>query len=138
MLSTRARTVPLLLLAFCATVFAPTLRAQSKEAATVIEMQGQVSVIRGGQVPLFARGTPGAPAAQWGVRPKEEIVTGPDGHAVFQISDGSTFEVFPNSRVTFQGDWSIEDMLQLILGESACRWNIATVPTISAYRHRRR
>jgi ferric-dicitrate binding protein FerR (iron transport regulator) len=116
-LFTRARTVQMLSLAFCVGVFAPALRSQSKEAATVIEMEGQVSVMRGGQVPLFAKGTPGSPAAQWGVRPKEEIVTGPDGHAVFQISDGSTFEVFPNSRVTFQGDWSIEDMLQLILGK---------------------
>jgi hypothetical protein len=36
---------------------------------------------------------------------------------VFQIRDGSTFEVFPNSRVTFQGQWTIEDMLQLLLGK---------------------
>src|ERR1700747_3539297 len=97
-LSTCARTVQMLLLAFCGAVCVHTVHAQSKEAATVIEMEGQVSVMRGGQVPLFAKGTPGAPSAQLGVRPKEEIVTGPDGHAVFQISDGSTFEVFPNSR----------------------------------------
>jgi hypothetical protein len=35
----------------------------------------------------------------------------------FQILDGSTFEVFPNSRLTFQGHWTIQDMLQLILGK---------------------
>ena len=29
---------------------------------------------------------------------KQIIVTGPDGFAIFQVSDGSTFEVFPNSR----------------------------------------
>lgn len=51
------------------------------------------------------------------VNPKENIVTGPDGHAIFRISDGSTFEVFPNSRVTFQGQWTFEDMLQVILGK---------------------
>jgi hypothetical protein len=93
------------------------LQAQSHEYATVIELEGQVSVLRGGQVPLFQMGTAGAPAAQMAVNPKEEIVTGSDGHAVFQIRDGSTFEVFNNSRVTFQGQWSIEDMLELILGK---------------------
>lgn len=93
------------------------LQAQSQEAATVIELEGQVSVIRGGQVPLFQKGTPGAPASQFSVKPKEEIVTGPEGHAVFQISDGSTFEVFNNSRVTFQGQWTIEDMLEVFLGK---------------------
>jgi hypothetical protein len=114
---TLARAVPLLLLAGSLGLSVGELHAQSKEIATAIELQGQVSVIRGGQVPLFQRGTVGAPAGQMTVNAKEEIVTGPDGHAVFQIRDGSTFEVFPNSRVTFQGEWTIEDMLQLILGK---------------------
>jgi ferric-dicitrate binding protein FerR (iron transport regulator) len=98
----------MLLLAVVACACVTTLQAQSHEVATVIELQGQVSVLRGGQVALFPNNT---------VAPKEEIVTGPDGHAVFQIGDGSTFEVFPNSRVTFQGQWTIEDMLQLVLGK---------------------
>jgi hypothetical protein len=93
------------------------LRAQSHEAATVIELEGQVSVMRGELTPLFPKGTPGVPPDQFLVKAKEEIVSGPDGHAVFRISDGSTFEVFPNSRVTFQGQWTIEEMLQLILGK---------------------
>ncbi|MEI9974175.1 MAG: FecR family protein [Ignavibacteriota bacterium] len=94
------------------------LQAQSNEAATVLELQGQVSVARSGQlVPLFSKDTAGVRADHWTVRAKEEIVTGPDGHAIFQISDGSTFEVFPKSRVTFQGEWTIQDMLQLILGK---------------------
>jgi hypothetical protein len=112
-----ARAVQVLLLAVCIGVSVPIVRAQSHEFAAAIEIEGQVSVIRGGQVPLFQKGSPGAPADQIGVRAKEEIVTGPDGHAVFQISDGSTFEVFPNSRVTFQGEWTIQDMLELILGK---------------------
>jgi len=116
-LSMLPRAVQVLLLAVGIGVSVGKLEAQSHEFATVIELEGQVSVIRGGQVPLFQRGTLGAPAAQIIVNPKEEIVTGPDGHAVFQISDGSTFEVFPNSRATFQGDWTIEDLLQLILGK---------------------
>lgn len=116
-LSTLTRAVKVLLLAVSVGVFVCNLQAQSHETATVIELEGQVSVIRGGQVPLFQKGTIGAPSGQMSVNAKEEIVTGPDGHAVFQISDGSTFEVFPNSRVTFQGQWTIQDMLQLILGK---------------------
>jgi hypothetical protein len=115
-LSTLARAVQLSFLVSIG-VSVSNLQAQSQEFATVVELQGQVSVIRGDLKPLYAKGTPGAPANLMGVRPKEEIVTGSDGHAVFQTSDGSTFEVFPNSRVTFQGDWTIQDMLQLILGK---------------------
>ena len=81
--STLARTVQMLLLAVVACACVTTLQAQSHEVATVIELQGQVSVLRGGQVALFPNNT---------VAPKEEIVTGPNGHAVFQIGDGSTFE----------------------------------------------
>jgi hypothetical protein len=114
-LFTRARTVQILLLAVSLSVSSK-LQAQSHEVATVIELEGQVSVMRSGLTPLFQQGTPGAPVKQTKVNAKEEIVTGPDGHAVFQISDGSTFEVFQNSRVTFQGEWTIEDMLQLFLG----------------------
>jgi hypothetical protein len=115
--STLARNIQLLLLAALAVLSVTTLQAQSKEVATVIELEGQVSVLRGGQVALFQKGTPGVPAGLCGVNAKEEIVTGPDGHAVFQINDGSRFEVFPNSRVTFQGQWTIEDMLELFLGK---------------------
>jgi len=106
-----------MLLAFSVGMPISCLHAQSKEFATVIQLEGQVSVIRGGQVPLFQKSTPGLQVKQFTVNAKEEIVTGPDGHAIFQISDGSTFEVFQNSRVVFQGDWSIEDMLQLFLGK---------------------
>lgn len=98
----------MLLFAALLGVSATALRAQSHEVATVIDLQGQVSVLRGGQVALFLNNS---------VRAKEEIVTGPDGYAKFQIRDGSTFEVFPNSRVTFQGEWTIEEMLQVVLGK---------------------
>jgi hypothetical protein len=36
------------------------------------------------------------------IQVQQRIVTGIDGHALFQVSDGSTFEVFPNSVVTFR------------------------------------
>ena len=107
-LSTLARTVQITLVAVVIGASVTAVRAQSLEKAKVIELQGQVSVLRGGQVALFQNDS---------VKAKEEIVTGPDGHAVFQIAAGSTFEVFPTSRVTFQGNWSIEDMLQLVLGK---------------------
>ena len=41
------------------------------------------------------------------IQPGEVIVSGPDGHAVLELEDGSKFEVFPNSRVIFRprGNW---------------------------------
>jgi hypothetical protein len=53
---------------------------------------------------------------EW-VTPGQLIVTGPDGGATFKLADGSTFEVFANSRVTFrasQGNY--RDLLDLWLG----------------------
>jgi len=35
------------------------------------------------------------------VRRQELIVTGHDGYARFEVADGSTFEVFPDSKVVF-------------------------------------
>src|SRR5260370_11203365 len=51
------------------------------------------------------------------VKQQQIIVTGPDGYAQFQISDSSTFEVFPNSRLVFRptlGNW--KDLLDVWLG----------------------
>jgi ferric-dicitrate binding protein FerR (iron transport regulator) len=45
------------------------------------------------------------------------IISGPDGFAVLQVADGSTFEIFPNSRVIFRnnpGNW--KDLLDVLLG----------------------
>ena len=51
------------------------------------------------------------------VKPQQVIVTGDDGHAIFQVADGSTFEVFPDSRVTFRNNPSnLGDLLDLWLG----------------------
>jgi ferric-dicitrate binding protein FerR (iron transport regulator) len=92
------------------------LQAQTQPFASVIELEGQVSVIRHGvPVALFQKGTVGDPTLCL-VNAREEIVTGSDGHAIFQIADGSSFEVFPNSRVSFQDKWTIEDMLTVLLG----------------------
>ena len=105
---TLTRAFSMLLLAAAASLEWTPLQAQSQEVAKAIEVQGRVSVLRGGEVALFQNGTVGA---------KEVIVTGPDGHAVFQIGDGSTFEVFPNSRVTFRDTFNFQDMLDLVLGK---------------------
>ena len=98
----------MLLLAVAAGVSLTPLAAQSRDFAKVIDLQGQVSVDRGGAVPLFQNST---------VRTKEEITTGPDGHAVFQLSDGSSFEVFPNSRVAFRDTFNFQELLNLVLGK---------------------
>lgn len=63
-------------------------------AAKIVALTGQVSVLHGSE--------PWALSVNDTVRPQQVIVTGPDGFASFQVSDGSTFEVFPNSRVTFR------------------------------------
>jgi hypothetical protein len=79
--------------------------------ARAISISGRVSVMRGGEVALSV----GAPHDT--VRAKEIIVTGPDGYAQFRINDGSTFEVFQNSRVTFRDDFNAMQVLQLWLGK---------------------
>ena len=52
------------------------------------------------------------------VQPQQVIVTGADGYGLFQVSDGSTFEVFPKSKVVFRpnrGDW--KEILEVFLGK---------------------
>lgn len=92
---------------------APALLAQlpfgGDGAAKAITVQGNVSLVRDA----------GLWAVNFGdsIQPKQVIVTGPDGYAAFKVSDGSTFEVFPNSRVTFRnnpGNW--RDMVDVWLG----------------------
>ncbi len=72
-------------------------------------MTGQVSVLRDSAPWVLNVGD--------SVQPRQIIITGPDGFAVFQVSDGSTFEVFPNARVIFRenpGSW--RDLLDVLLG----------------------
>jgi len=67
-------------------------------AARAITLSGQVSVLKDS--------TPWALAQGSTVNPRQIIITGPDGFAIFQVFDGSTFEVYPNSRVTFRANAS--------------------------------
>jgi ferric-dicitrate binding protein FerR (iron transport regulator) len=83
--------------------------APPEQAAKVVALTGQVSVMRD-SVPWALHVGDSVPVRQL-------IVTGPDGFAKFQLSDGSTFEVYPNSRVTFRnnyGNW--KDLLDLWIG----------------------
>lgn len=96
----------LLLAAVC--VFAFPAHAEDS-AAKVISLSGQVSVLRDDSPWVLNVGD--------SVQPRQIVVTGPDGFAVFQVSDGSTFEVFPNARVVFRenpGAW--RDLLDILLG----------------------
>jgi hypothetical protein len=52
------------------------------------------------------------------VFPNEVVTTGEDGSGMFKVSDGSKFEIYPNSKVAFRtnkGNW--EDLLELWLGK---------------------
>jgi len=104
-------------LAFAAALFVcpafaqlPNLFPEDKQyAAQVLQLTGQVSVLKGREPWVLNVG-------DW-VQKRQEIVTGANGYALFQVNDGSTFEVFANSHVVFRnnaGDW--KDLLDLFLG----------------------
>jgi hypothetical protein len=79
--------------------------------ATVLVMAGDVSALSdssGYRKALMPCGS---------VKVQQVIKTGADGYAKFQISDGSTFEVFPNSEVTFRKSYSLNDLLNVWLGK---------------------
>ena len=78
-------------------------------SATVMTLTGQVSVLKDMVPYALVQGST--------VSVQQMIVTGADGHATFQVSDGSTFEVFPNSRVVFRKNppnW--RDFLDVLVG----------------------
>jgi hypothetical protein len=83
-------------------------------AAKAIQISGRVSVLR--DAVEYAVEVGGE------VRVKELIFTGPDGSARFQVSDGSTFDVYPNSRVIFRKNvpnW--RDLLDVLVGRVKVR-----------------
>jgi hypothetical protein len=78
-------------------------------AAKVITMTGQVSVLRDSE--------PWALNVGDQIQVQQVILTGPDGYAKFQTSDGSTFEVYPSSNVIFRKNpGSLHDLLDLFVG----------------------
>ena len=105
---TLSRTICTLLTAVAFGVSLTPVRAQSDDIVRAIYISGRVSVLRGGELALSVNDA---------VRTKEIVVTGPDGYAQFRINDGSTFEVFQNSRVTFRDNFNAMEFLQLWLGK---------------------
>jgi|SRR5580704_16480924 hypothetical protein len=78
-------------------------------AAKVISLTGQVSVLHDSEPWVLNVGD--------SVQARQVIITGPDGFAKFQVSDGSTFEVYPNSNVVFRKNppnWG--DLLDALAG----------------------
>jgi hypothetical protein len=81
----------------------------SEAAAKVISLNGDVSALRDT--------VPWALNVGDEVQARQVIITGSDGYAKFQVSDGSTFEVYPNSNVVFRknpGNW--RDLLDVLVG----------------------
>lgn len=79
-------------------------------AAKLMSFTGQISVLRDNNPWALNLGDV--------IQPQQVIVTGADGYGVFQVADGSTFEVFSNSKVVFRqnrGDW--KDLLEVWLGK---------------------
>jgi hypothetical protein len=98
-----------LLLAATVVVSLATLHAQDESAATVLVQLNRVSVLdSAGYLRPLSVGDR--------LRQHEIIVTGPDGFARFQLSDGSTFDVYSNSKVVFRETPGITDLLDLFIG----------------------
>jgi hypothetical protein len=102
--------LPLVLaLALTTVLAAPPAPALPELAAEVISLTGQVSVLKDA-VPRALK--PGDT-----IQVRQLIVTGSDGFAILKVSDGSTFEVYPNSRATFRNNpGNSKDILDLWLG----------------------
>ena len=96
--STLTRAVHRLLLAATVMVSLASLRAQDY-AAKAITLIGDVSFLRDGPT-----GYKWAMSEGQQVKPGWIIKTGKDGYVKFQVSDGSTFEVFPDTEATFRQD----------------------------------
>jgi len=104
-------TIRVLLLAVATAMLAPAqlFPTASDSGAKVIELRGQVSVLKDTQPWALNLGDL--------VQIQQVIVTGPDGYAQFQVSDGSTFEVYPNSNVIFRKNpGNLRDLLDLFVG----------------------
>lgn len=79
-------------------------------AAKVVSLTGQVSILKDFQ--------PWALSVGDSIQVTQRVVTGADGHALLQVSDGSTIEVYPNSTFVFRenpGNW--RDLLNVVLGK---------------------
>lgn len=76
--------------------------------AKVLVMTGRVSYLRDSNEVALNVGMV--------VPPKQVIFTGPDGYAKFELPDGSTFEVFHDSKAVFRPSGGWGDLLDLWIG----------------------
>ena len=107
--STYGVIVALLCLAVAPACFAQLFPLSQAAAAKVLEMTGDVSALRDSEKWALNVGD--------SVQAQQIILTGPDGYAKFQTSDGSTFEVYPSSQVIFRKNpGSLRDLLDLFVG----------------------
>jgi len=99
----------LLVLAAAQVCSAQLFPTSPEAAAKVVSMAGQVSVLRDSQ--------PWALNVGDLVQTQQVILTGPDGYAKFETTDGSSFEVYPSSNVIFRKNpGSLQDLLDLFVG----------------------
>ena len=99
----------MLLVAAAPACFAQLFPVSQDAAAKVVTLTGQVSVLRDSE--------PWALNVGDLVQAQQIILTGPDGFAKFQTSDGSTFEVYPSSNDIFRKNpGSLRDLLDLFVG----------------------
>lgn len=84
--------------------------AFSQETAATLQVQvGQVSVLKDGNQVALSVGQ--------GIRANQVVVTGEGAYARFRVADGTEFEVFEKSQVTFRdrgGSW--KDLLNVWIG----------------------
>ncbi len=89
--------------------FAQFFPVPSDSAAQVVSLSGQVSVMRDSGPWVLNIGDK--------IQVQQVILTGPDGFAKFQVSDGSFFDVYPNSNVVFRKNpGNLRDLLELVVG----------------------
>src|ERR1019366_9511949 len=113
---TSARTLHTLPIAAALVASLNSLNAQCVLPA---ENTGAVALVQSGDVSLSGdRAGYRSIIAPCGIVKQQQVIkTGPDGYAKFQVSDGSTFEVFPNSEVTFRKTYGIGDLLNVWMGK---------------------
>jgi hypothetical protein len=95
------------------------LNSSAAQCVLPAENTGAMVLVQSGDVSqLGDRAGYRAAIAPCGIVKQQQVIkTGPDGYAKFQVSDGSTFEVFPNSEVTFRKTYGIGDLLNVWMGK---------------------
>jgi hypothetical protein len=113
---TSARTLHTLLIAAALVV---SLNSSHAQCVLPAESTDAVALVQAGDVSLSGdrAGYRSTIALCGKVKQQQVIKTGPDGYAKFQVSDGSTFEVFPNSEVTFRKTYGFGDLLNVWMGK---------------------